>query len=278
MQKCGLKRNIIDKFYTKKTIVNQCITILQNHINITDKTLIIEPSAGNGAFVDAIVKLGSYQIFIDKEPEDERIERMDYFEMDIDFEGEYDKIIVLGNPPFGRQSGIAKKFIKKSVEYADVIGFILPRSFRKESMQKVFPLNWHLMEDILLEENSFLLDGEDYDVNCVFQIWEKKDCNRVHNKPEEPIGWHFVKKDEQPDFSFRRVGVYAGKCDKGFADKSEQSHYFIKVDGDIDFCINKMKNLDFPKDDTVGAKSISKNEIIRLYNNENSVLQIIKNG
>jgi len=36
---------------------------------MTDKTLIIKTSAGNGGFVDAIVKLGSYWIFIDKEPE-----------------------------------------------------------------------------------------------------------------------------------------------------------------------------------------------------------------
>ena len=38
----------------------------------------------------------------------------------------------------------------------------------------------------------------------------------------------FVKKTENPDISFRRVGVNAGNIDKKFDDKSINSHYFIK--------------------------------------------------
>ena len=46
------------------------------------------------------------------------------------------KIHVIGNPPFGRQSSLAIKFIKKSCSFSDTISFILPKSFKKDSMKK----------------------------------------------------------------------------------------------------------------------------------------------
>ena len=44
----------------------------------------------------------------------------------------------------------------------------------------------------------------------------------------EPQGFFFVKKTENPDISFRRVGVNAGKIDVNSQEKSIQSHYFLK--------------------------------------------------
>ena len=84
----------------------------------------------------------------------------------------------------------------------------------------------------------------------------------------EPINYRFVKKNENPDLSFRRVGVYAGSVSKD-NNKSEQSHYFIKLDdnSNLDEIIKKVEELTFvEKDDTVGPKSISKQELIREFN------------
>ena len=47
----GLKRNAIDKFYTKKETVDFIITIFKKHIALNNDDLIIEPSAGNGSFI-----------------------------------------------------------------------------------------------------------------------------------------------------------------------------------------------------------------------------------
>lgn len=49
----GLKRNTIDKFYTKPKVVELCFEKIQ-HIFPDD--LIIEPSAGNGSFIEPIKK------------------------------------------------------------------------------------------------------------------------------------------------------------------------------------------------------------------------------
>ena len=53
----------------------------------------------------------------------------------------YKNIHIIGNPPFGRQSSLAIKFIKKSCEFCDTLSFILPKSFKKESLKKHFPFD-----------------------------------------------------------------------------------------------------------------------------------------
>lgn len=54
VQNKGLKRNAIDKFYTKPIIVNQCIDNIKKNLIINNCDIIIEPSAGDGAFIEKI--------------------------------------------------------------------------------------------------------------------------------------------------------------------------------------------------------------------------------
>ena len=265
MQNTGLNRNDTDKYYTKENVVNLCYEYIKNNLNINKDDLIIEPSAGGGAFINIIKKLANNYIFIDIEPNNDKIKKQDYLDLDV---SKYNnKIHIIGNPPFGRQSSLAIKFIKKSTEFAESISFILPKSFKKESLQKYFPLNYHLKFSIDLPEKSFLVNNIEYDVPCIFQIWKKENYNRENKIKVEPKNFEFVNKDDNPDISFRRVGVYAGKIDKKIIDKSVQSHYFIKFKkGTLNENINKINNIIFDTDNTVGPKSISKQEIIKKYN------------
>ena len=57
IQKNGLKRNTIDKFYTKINVVKICINLIKQYLTITIDDLIIEPSAGDGAFIEFIKTL-----------------------------------------------------------------------------------------------------------------------------------------------------------------------------------------------------------------------------
>ena len=82
----------------------------------------------------------------------------------------------------------------------------------------------------------------------------------------EPNGFKFVKKGENPDYSLRRVGVYAGTISKDVEDKSEQSHYFIKVEKNSDLFVLKYQNIMWELNNTVGPNSISKQEFIREIN------------
>jgi len=77
--------------------------------------LIIEPSAGNGSFITGIKSITSNFKFYDLEPNNDEIIKQDY--LLYDYEEPFSKIHIIGNPPFGRQSSLAIKFIKKSCEF-----------------------------------------------------------------------------------------------------------------------------------------------------------------
>lgn len=266
----GLNRNTIDKYYTKDAAVQLCLNHVKKYINIDDKNdLLIEPSAGNGSFISGIKTLSSNYLFYDLEPENTEIIKQDYLSLDIgEVKNKYKNIHVIGNPPFGRQSSLAIKFIKKSCEFCNSLSFILPKSFKKDSLKKTFPLNFHLIFEIDLPDKSFLVDGVEYNVESIFQIWQKKDFNREVVVKLEPTGFIFVEKTENPDISFRRVGVNAGTIHKNIHDKSEQSHYFIKFQNikTIDDNIELLKHIEFNHNNTVGPRSISKQELIREFN------------
>jgi len=270
IQTKGLKRNTIDKYYTKSNVVNNCIELIKTHLTITKDDLIIEPSAGDGAFIPSIKQLTNHFKFYDLEPEHNDIIQQNFLDFNAtQFKKDYKKIHIIGNPPFGRQSSLAIKFIKKCCEFANSISFILPKSFKKDSMKKRFTKHYHLIHEIDLLDNSFLVNGNESDVPCVFQIWEYNQTTpRTTITKLEPINFEFVKKTDTPDISFRRVGVNAGTIMTDIEDKSEQSHYFIKFtnDDELDDTIEKLKNIKFDFNNTVGPKSISKQELILEFN------------
>ncbi len=268
-QVVGLKRNTIDKYYTHPSVAVKCIQQIKQHINIQENDLIIEPSAGNGSFINDLQRISNNCIFYDLEPEHSSIIQQDYLLLDTEsLVNKYSKIHIVGNPPFGRQSSLAIKFIKKSAQYCSSVSFILPKSFKKDSMQKHFPLEFHLIFQEDIEENGFLVDDNVYNVPCVFQIWERKEVKREKEEKMIPKGFQFVKKSEDPDIAFRRVGVYAGNVYTDISTKSEQSHYFIKFDKKIsESIIEQLNAIIFDsKDDTVGPRSISKQELLKHYN------------
>jgi len=268
-QSKGLKRNTIDKYYTKAGVVDLCIDIVKKHIEIKEDDLIIEPSAGNGAFIAGIKSLTNNYRFYDLEPENEEIIQQDYLQLNYDnIKTNYGNIHVIGNPPFGRQSSFAIQFIKKSCKFCDSVSLILPKSFKKDSLRRSFPISFHLVCEIDLPDKSFLVDGNEHDVPCIFQVWVKKTYNRDINKKLEPLQFKFVEKTDTPDVSFRRVGVNAGTIDTHIDEKSVQSHYFITFTNGkpINENMNKLSTIAFDFNNTVGPKSISKQELIAKFN------------
>ena len=266
----GLQRNTIDKYYTNPTTVNLCIENIKKYVIPNDFDVIIEPSAGNGAFIAGIKSLTYNQIFYDIEPENEEIIKQNFLTLDIRETGLYgtqNKIHIVGNPPFGRQSSLAIQFIKKSCEFADSISFILPKSFKKDSLIKKVPLNFHRIFEVDLPDNSFIVNGDAHNVPCIFQIWVKRSYNRDVIEQIEPLNFHFVKKTENPDISFRRVGVNAGTINTD-CDKSIQSHYFIKFTNDKSVADNiiRLTPITFDFNNTIGPRSISKQELIQMFN------------
>jgi hypothetical protein len=253
------KRNAgeFDKFFTKRELAKKLIA----YFNLDDFDHIIEPTAGNGSFSDQIPNCEAYDI----EPQKDYIKKADFLELNFDYNPS--KTLIIGNPPFGRQSSLALKILKKSSKIADTIGFILPKSFKKDSFKDRIPLTHSLELEIDLDENSFYVENRDYSVPCVFQIWKRNGKMRNKTKKYKTEDFVFCKKSENPDFAIRRVGFYAGNIFKDL-DKNESSFYFIKSKNkDKEYIYKIIYNIDWSliKNNTVGIKSISKNELIKSY-------------
>jgi predicted RNA methylase len=157
----GLNRNTIDKFYTNPKIVSLIIKNVLKMIDITDGDIVIEPSAGSGNFSEILMKKFNQVISYDVEPEQNYIVEKNFLELDIE-EFKDKRIHIIGNPPFGRQSSLAKKFIIKCCQFSSSITFILPKSFKKESCNKIFDEYFHLILQQDLPKYSFLLNGNKY--------------------------------------------------------------------------------------------------------------------
>ena len=258
------QKEINDKFYTKSDISKLCIDML----NLSDFDLIIEPSAGNGSFSKQINNCIAYDLV----PEDESIIQQDFFELDITQFNDK-KVLTIGNPPFGVQNNLAIAFFNKAAKYSDTIAFILPKSFMKESIQRKLDLSFHLEKFIELPYNSFLLNGEEYGVNCVFQVWKKKNFKRIVKKKN--FCYSYIEFGNLNDFDFivRRVGGNAGKAYilKEGETVSTQSNYFIKNKTSLSNealvdIINgiKMDAVNY----SVGPMSLSKIELIEYLEEE----------
>lgn len=162
----------LDKFYTKKEVAKNCVESLTKFFPLSFFQVIIEPSAGDGAFLDY---LPTNRIALDIEPEREDITKEDWFNYT---KKHQEKTLVIGNPPFGLRSSLAKRFIQHAITIgADVVAFILPETFKKLSNQstKIFPTTFKLIEVFDLPKNSFLKEGQSYHVNCSFFIWVKQE-------------------------------------------------------------------------------------------------------
>lgn len=262
----GLKRNNNEQYYTKPEVAANCIKDVAKLYDLDSFDKIVEPSAGTGVFVESLLKSTANEIIsFDIEPKAEYIAEGNFLLQNIT----PGNILVIGNPPFGRQSSLAKKFIKHSCRFAKVIAFILPKSFKKDSMYNCFELQFHKVFEKDLETNSFSYEGKDYTVPCVFQIWQKENFPReVIQKVFENDNYKIVKKEECPDFAFRRVGGNAGTFSfYKLYQLSVQSNYFIKTSTAMrQEIIDKLFGIVWKTDNTVAAKSISKQELIKNLN------------
>jgi hypothetical protein len=253
------RENDRDQFYTAPTVAKSCVqAICETVLNYMD-FLWVEPAAGTGSFLNE-VPVGVKKIGIDIDPKAKGIKQADFLTWD---PLKADRTLIFGNPPFGRQSSTAKAFIKRSCEFADVVAFILPKSFEKPSMFSAFPPNFHLVKSIPLDRDSFILNGVKYDVPCVFQMWKKSSELRTIPEKISPKGFFYVKKHCEYNIACRRVGGLAGKCYlPNSSDFSIQSHYFIKLihGWKAASVVEKMNAHVFPSN-TVGPRSLSKSEI-----------------
>lgn len=252
----------LDQFYTSESIAKECYDEIWKLYSQNDFSLILEPSAGTGSFFNLFPV--DKRVGVDLEPKCNGIVKLNFFDYTPPVNS---KIITIGNPPFGRIASTAIKFFNKAASFSSVIAFIIPKTFKKQSLQNKLSLNFVLKKSIDLPKNSFVLNGEPYDVPCCFQIWERVGTPRIIERVIlENDTFVFVSKDIA-NVAVRRVGGRAGKATSSVDVSSETSHYFLKLN-DTKTCslfIEQINGIDFSGivNDTAGVRSLSKPEFIK---------------
>jgi len=67
-----------DKFYTKPSVAQLCVSAFVSNIEIKKQDLIIEPSAGNGSFIQSLKAIDCDKNFIDIMPENNQIQKINF--------------------------------------------------------------------------------------------------------------------------------------------------------------------------------------------------------
>lgn len=191
-----MARQHLDQYYTKPAIAQECWEIVRGLLWQIgwdrDNIFVIEPSAGRGAFLDAVGSVPTLGVELDPS----LCVRSDILCADFldraKWEEDYQSLrrglmpVVIGNPPFGRKGDIAVDFLNAALDLSGVVGMILPLGFRKWSSQSRVRHGAHLLIDRDLPEEAFFAGGKDFALRCCFQVWTRADVG-------VPEGYHDVR-------------------------------------------------------------------------------------
>jgi len=270
----------LDKFYTVGKVAQQCIDAVGARGPWPAWDLVVEPSAGNGSFLFSLPVAMEKRIGIDIAPEHADILAHDFLSWRPN--AGLNKILVIGNPPFGRVSSLAIKFFNHAASFASTIAFIIPRTFRRVSVQNKLCLDFHLVDDIDIPMSPCAFEPP-MAAKCCFQIWTRTEgvkrttvtLTTVHadweflafgpndtgGQPTPPVG---------ADFALR---AYGGACGEivsvGLQGLRPKSWHWIKVkQGGLGAAVlmQRFKDLDYGlSKNTARQNSIGRGELVKLY-------------
>lgn len=244
-----------DQFFTTIDVAEECVDAVLRFVR--PNSLMVEPSAGEGAF---FCLLPGDRIGYDPHSTCPGVIPENFFEIDLPEDRD---IVVIGNPPFGRQCKLAIAFFNHAARRARIIAFIMPMSIRKAAAQNKLDLNYHPVFEKVLQKNAFTFMGKPYHVPTVFQIWERRDYQR---EPRVLFKSHpdFDFTKDGAAFTIRRIGSEAGRI---FKDRNCIGHDNLFVKPKRPEVLEIMLRLDLKPaaGNAVGPKNISQGEIIELY-------------
>lgn len=238
-----------DKYYTPIDLANYCVNKTKEIIGENNITEYIEPSGGNGVFLDFLPN-GTYSC--DIEPEDSRIEKQDYLTLNLDYKKGR---CIIGNPPFGTKLNLFVQFFNKSIEIADYIAFICPISQLNNAI-KTYKFN------LVYSENLGDIVYSDRKVPTCFNIYKRPINGKINSKIPNKLKDVIIKeccKNKNPkraklynnfnyDYAICAWGASIGK-EIQYPSQYTKEFYFIINNRDLkDEIINCIKKADWTKE------------------------------
>jgi hypothetical protein len=162
-----------DAYYTSDADVKWCIEKLASLYDLDGKTA-LEPASGANVFPKYSPQMvwTTNELFTEFSGDAVHNYHLDFIESDHEW-GRFD--FVIGNPPYGRNSHLAKKFIRKALTMTDVLAMVLPNGLRRHTYwDKSLDDDIQVICEESLPYSEFILpDGKVKPVGTFFLILER---------------------------------------------------------------------------------------------------------
>lgn len=254
----------LDQYFTKPEVVQRCLDELGDP---SSYDLVIEPSAGSGAFLNAVRHKN--KIGLDIDPQHKAVVLADWLEYDVP--DRYNSVLVVGNPPYGQYHKLSSAFIRRAMSFENVqtIGFILPNVYRKYTRQRIIPQHWRIVSITDLGRDCFTLDGKDYHVPTSFFVLDQSEGLDLRVR-------HQLKVTGTKDFEFATprdfdVFVFGASPKRVITDPAPNNRgHYLKAKVPVPTLIKRIKGVDWKGNSCAngGVYWLTKHEFAEQYDKQ----------
>ena len=257
-----------EQYYTPAALASELVARTLQHLDNPRSVYFLEPAAGTGSFLRALESAGiEAMTAIDKYPKNHRVTQADF----LTWSPHRTDFVTISNPPFGRNNALSVPFFNHAAEFSNYIAFLVPRSWRKWSVQNRLDDRFHLIEDtsvqVQYEDEFGNKIAKNNDLRTCFQIWKKQDFPR--KKISVPDNGLIAKSGpEQADIAIRVFGYGCGQVFDQFERVPNTTLMFLRI---LDKRVmGLIKGLDYESFaiNTAYTKALSFQEINFLINQE----------
>jgi predicted RNA methylase len=257
-----------EQYYTPKSLAEELVMLTLKAIPHATEKSFLEPAGGTGSFIEALNMAGIKAVTsVDKYPMHPGVIQADFLEwktMDTD-------LLTISNPPFGRNNALSVPFFNRAAKFSSHIAFLVPRSWRKWSVQNRLDTRFHLVLDVdvaVQYENALGAKiAKQNDLRTCFQIWEKRlELRPVIAVPDNG----FIQKSspDMADLAIRVFGYGCGTVMDDFPRQPNTTLMFLRV---LDKSIKSaLQDLDYERFsiNTAYTRALSFQEINFLINEQ----------
>lgn len=255
-----------EQYYTPKGLADELVKLTLKAIPRATEKSFLEPAGGTGSFIEALNMAGITAVTsVDKYPMHPGVIQADFLEwetMDTD-------LLTISNPPFGRNNALSVPFFNRAAKFSSHIAFLVPRSWRKWSVQNRLDTRFHLVLDVDVavqyEDVLGAKIAKRNDLRTCFQIWEKRlELRPVIAVPDNG----FIQKSSpnDADLAIRVFGYGCGTVMNDFPRQPNTTLMFLRV---LDKSIESaLQDLDYERFsiNTAYTRALSFQEINFLIN------------
>jgi predicted RNA methylase len=218
-----------EQYYTPRALARELVAVVAEVIPDFGSRSFLEPAGGNGSFISSLEDKGIKKILaVDLYPKHDRVQSGDF----LDFKSAENDLVTISNPPFGRNNALAIPFFNHAANFSEYICFLVPRSWRKWSVQNRLDERFHQLLDeevfVSYEDEAGVPVRQANNLRTCFQIWQRKQTLR--EKVVVPDNGLIQKvSPEQAQLAIRVFGYGCGKVLTEFEPKKNTTLMFLRA-------------------------------------------------